>query len=103
MEHYALLRERDRLKEKARHRPHAGDRARTEEQLEAEMSELNARLDHEVMERTGFVTGKGGNNAGASPGAWVQLGARAREASGAGRIQARIGQIEEELERRRAH
>lgn len=101
-QHYELLLERDRLRRLAARYRSSRDGSRDTQALEAELGELIRRRKAEVSSRTGYVMAKGGNNHGPAPGAWVKLAARSWAASDVSRLNTRIGQIESELERRRA-
>lgn len=101
-EQYALLLERDQLRVEAASYWSSRDTSRKTADLEAELRELQRRRTSEISSRTGFVTSKGGNNHGPTPGAWVKLAAQVWAASDIGRLSSRIGQVESELERRRA-
>ncbi|HXV71910.1 MAG TPA: hypothetical protein VEB69_10980 [Acidimicrobiia bacterium] len=99
---FALLTERDRLRHLAARYWSSRDATRETEALEAELRELVRRRKTEVSSRSGYVMAKGGNNQGPAPGAWVTLSAQSRNASDVARLTIRIGEIESELERRRA-
>jgi hypothetical protein len=99
---YELLTERDRLRAEAAQFRSSRDNARDTRELEAELQALERRRRAEVSSRTGYVMAKGGNNQGPAPGAWVKLAAQGWAASELGRLNSRIGEIESELERRRA-
>ena len=99
---FALLTERDRLRHFAARYWSSRDVTRETEALEAELRELVRRRKTEVSSRSGYVMAKGGNNQGPAPGAWVTLSAQSRNASDVARLTTPIGEIESELERRRA-
>lgn len=99
---FALLTERDRLRHLAARYWSSRDATRETEALEAELRELVRRRKTEVSSRSGYVMAKGGNNQGPAPGAWVTSSAQSRNASDVARLTIRIGEIESELERRRA-
>lgn len=99
---FALLTERDRLRHLAARYWSSRDATRETEALEAELRELVRRRKTEVSSRSGYVMAKGGNNQGPAPGAWVTLSAQSRNASDVARLTTPIGEIESELERRRA-
>ncbi|HEX6286767.1 MAG TPA: hypothetical protein VFZ80_04725 [Acidimicrobiia bacterium] len=101
-EQYALLTERDRLRQVAAAYWSSRDATRETEALEAELRELLRRRKAEVSTRSGYVMAKGGDNQGPASGAWVTLAAHSRAASELSRLTTRIGEIESELERRRA-
>ena len=96
-EHFALLSERDRLRAKAAHLHTAKDSGRSVSRLEAELASLRRRRQALVSERTGYATGKGGNNQGPGSAAWVKLAVQSREASDLTRLTTRISEIESEL------
>ena len=100
-EQYALLRERDRLRERAAEFWAARDQNRSVEELESELRALTRYRKSEIETRTGYVTSKGGSNQGPASGAWVKLAAQSWAASDVARLNVRIGEIESELERRR--
>lgn len=101
-DHLALLRERDALRGQASEFRANRNASRQTRELEAELTELRKRRATLIRTHTGYVTGKGGGNASPSPGEWVILAARAREAGDLGRMDARIAEIESELASRRA-
>jgi hypothetical protein len=99
-EHFALLSERDRLRAEAAQLQTGKDSGRSISQLEAELASLQRGRRALVSERTGYATGKGGNNQGPGSAAWVKLAAQSREAGGLSRLTTRIIEIESELARR---
>jgi hypothetical protein len=99
---FELLQERDHLRGLAHTFRSEPDRERSVAQLEAERDALRLVLGRETRDRTGYVSGMGGGNQGAAPGAWVELGARSLQAGDLPRIVARISAIEDELARRSA-
>jgi len=100
-EQYALLTERDSLRELGARFRSGRDSGRTTSELEAELAEQKKRLKREIVSRTGYATAKGGNNQGPSPGAWVKLVAQSWAGSDIGPMNTRIAEIESELKRRR--
>lgn len=96
-EHFALLSERDRLRAEAALLHTAKDSGRSVSQLEAELASLKRRRQALVSERTGYATGKGGNNQGPGSAAWVKLAVQSRDASDLTRLTTRISEIESEL------
>jgi hypothetical protein len=100
-EQLALLTERDRLRNEAARFHSRKDESRSLADLEAELAELRRRRRSSVGSRTGYVTGKGGNNQGPTAGAWVTLAAQSRQAGDIALLNTRIGEIEDELARRK--
>ena len=99
---FELLQERDHLRGLAHTLRSEPDRERSVAQLEAERDALRLVLERETRDRTGYVSGMGGGNQGAAPGAWVELGVRSLQAGDLPRIVARISAIEDELAKRSA-
>lgn len=100
-QHFALLIERDSLRSRASEYRTGRDASRSVAELEAELIALKRQLQKSVAARTGYITAKGGSNQGPATGAWVKLAAQTRAAGDFQRLQARIGEIEDELSRRR--
>lgn len=99
-EHYELLKERDALRNRAAQFSSSRDSRRTSDELRSELDSLRRGLKAELASHTGYVTSKGGGSHSATPGAWVKLAAQSRAGSEIDRLNARIAQIEAELERR---
>ncbi|MEX0795984.1 MAG: hypothetical protein WD274_04760 [Acidimicrobiia bacterium] len=99
-EHFALLSERDQLRAEAANLRPGKDNGRSVAQLEAELASLQQRRRALVTARSGYATGKGGNNQGPGSAAWVKLSVQSREASGMTQLTTRISEIEDELARR---
>lgn len=99
-EQYALLKERDDLRQHASQFWTGKDNSRSSADLNAELKSLRRQRKNLLISRTGYVTSKGGNNHGPTPGAWVKLGAQSLAAGDFGRLDARIGEIQDELKRR---
>ncbi len=98
---YELLTERDALRAEAAGLTDSIDSERSTPELEAELAALIHLRKSLIDARTGYATGKGGNNAGPASGAWVTLNARSHAASGVDRLTARISKIEDVLAARR--
>lgn len=99
-EQFALLMERDALREHASRFRIGKDSSRSSTDLRVELENLRRQRKNLLTSRTGYVTGKGGNNHGPTPGAWVKLGAQSLAAGDFGRLDTRIGEILDELKRR---
>ena len=99
-EHLALLSERDQLRAEATRLRTGKDTGRSVAQLEAELASLQRRRRALVAARSGYATGKGGNNQGPASAAWVKLSVQGREAAGLTQLTTRISEIESELARR---
>lgn len=97
---FELLKEQDKLREMAAEFAEHRDEHRSDDELRAELDSLRTRQKSLVESRSGYVMGKGGDNAGPASGAWVGLSTDSKAASGAGRLSVRISQIEDELARR---
>lgn len=97
-EHLALLEERDALRDEAAKYRVDRDASRSTEQLKAELHELRKQRKGLIGTHTGYATSMGGGSSSPSPGEWVTLAAQSRRELG--RLDARIGEIESELERR---
>jgi hypothetical protein len=97
---FALLTERDTLRERAEKLRVGRDRSRATDQLIAERDALNLELRRETSDRTGYMTAMGGGNSSPAGGEWVTLAAAARGAGRFDQIRARISEIEMELSRR---
>lgn len=100
-EHFDLLSERDGLRAEAARYRLRKDENRSVADLEAELAELRRRRKVSVGSRTGYVTAKGGNNQGPTPGAWVKLAAQSRQAGDIAGLTTRISEIQDELARRK--
>jgi hypothetical protein len=98
---YRLLSERDSLRADAAVFKSAAIDDKSDDDLEAEARSLRHLRDQITKARTGYATSKGGNNAGATSGAWVDLAAKGLGGEDMGRINARLSQIEDILAARR--
>lgn len=98
---FELLTEQDALRAEAGGLAHSVDADRSTSELEAELASLVKLRKSLVDARTGYATGKGGNNAGPASGAWVTLNAQSHAASGVDRLTTRISHIEDVLASRR--
>lgn len=96
-ERHELLKERDALRAEAAGFSVDHDQNRSTQELEAELASLRHRRKQIVGARSGYATGKGGNNAGPASGAWVKLAEQSKSAGGLGVLNARISQIEDVL------
>ena len=101
VERFNLLKERDGLRAEAEDFKGNVDETRSDSELKAELASLRRRRKQVIGERTGYVTSKGGNNAGPSSGAWVKLGAKSMAAGGLDHLNVRISHIEQVLASRR--
>lgn len=98
-ERYAMLKHQDELREAAAAYRDDLNAIRPTEEVEAELASLRRWRDQLIETRIGFVTSMGGSNQGPTPGAWVELRDKAMGAAGLDRINARISQLEDILER----
>lgn len=96
-QHLALLEERDALRNEAAIYRTNRNASRSNEQLRAEIEELRRQRNVLIDSHTGYATSMGGGSSSPSPGEWVTLAARSREAGELGRLDARISEIESEL------
>ena len=95
-EKYELAKEQDRLRERAARSAVDLDKARTAAELLSELSGLRSQLSQIKDQKIDLVTQAGGGAPGMSNMGnlgGVSLNAQMMEASGAGRIQSRIGLI----------
>ena len=97
---FDLLTEQDRLRGMAAEFAERRDEHRSADELRAELEALRKRHKSLVESRSGYVMGKGGDNAGPASGAWVSLSRDSKAASGADHLTVRLSQIEDELARR---
>ena len=100
-ERYQLLTEQDSLRGEASGFAQQTDSERSTGELEAELVSLKRRRKGIVRSRSGYVMGKGGDNAGPASGAWVKLSEQSRSAAGLDQMNARISHIEDVLASRR--
>jgi hypothetical protein len=99
---YALLNERDGLRALAARYRAGKDAGRSITELKSEMEALQRHRKSLLASRTGYVTGKGGNNHGAVSAAWVKLAAQGRGTGDFDRIDTRVTEIQDELRKRRS-
>lgn len=95
-EKYELLKKRDSLRERAAEYAVDADKERSTADLLSELSGLRFQLDQIEKQKIDLVTQAGGGASGASNMTnlgGVLLNAKIMEASGAGRLQSRIGVI----------
>jgi hypothetical protein len=99
-ERYSLLTELDELRRQAETFDQWDLESRSTVELSSELDALTSRREQIVSGRIGFATSTGGGNHSPTPGSWVDLATKARDAAGLDRINARIGRIEDELTKR---
>ena len=96
-EKFALLTERDQLRDHAKDFRRSTDANRSTSSLQAELDEHKSRRRQTVRSRTGYVMAKGGNSAGPASGAWVKLGRQGLSGGNLGTMNVRISELEDEL------
>ena len=101
-ERFRLLVERDALRGDAGKFAVDALKSKTTKELESELHSLRQSRDELLSSHTGFVTAKGGNNAGPASGAWIGLSKKSLGAAGLDRFNQRISQIEDVLGERRS-
>jgi hypothetical protein len=94
-EKYALLKERDELREQATDYAHTLEAGKTDEDLLAELKALRAQMKALAKQKINMVSQAGDVGAGAiySGGGGIDINAKMMEASGAEQIRDRIGRI----------